>query len=60
MKKILQNVFVAAALLCYLAAVISKLTHFGLYGISIRPISGLVFGNACLLLALILDKYMKD
>ena len=52
--KAIANVLIAIGLVCYITAVISKLSGGGLYNIDIKPLAGLTFGNSCLLLALVL------
>jgi len=57
--KIIVNLLIGIALVCFLIAVISKVGNSGLYDLGIQPISGLVFGNSCLLLALVLNSIRK-
>jgi len=57
--KIAVNLFIALALICFLVAMISKITTTGLYDMGVKPVSALVFGNSCLLLALVLNSIRK-
>ena len=53
------NVLVVIGLICYIFAIISKVTSTGLYDFGIKPVSALVFGNSCLLLALVVNTLKK-
>jgi hypothetical protein len=55
----MANILVVLALLCYIFAIISKLTNTGLYDFGVKPVSALVFGNSCLLLALAVNTFKK-
>ncbi|MBL7071605.1 MAG: hypothetical protein ISS26_05495 [Candidatus Omnitrophica bacterium] len=57
--KIVVDILIALALMCFLVAVLSKVTAIGLYGMGVKPIAALVFGNSCLLLALVLNSVRK-
>ena len=55
----IANILIVLALICYIFAIISKLTSTGLYDFGIKPVSALVFGNSCLLLALVVNTFKK-
>ena len=55
----LSHILIGVALVCYIVAVFSKMTAAGLYDIDVKPIASLVFGNSCLLLALVINSFKK-
>lgn len=54
-----SNILIGLGVVCYIIAIISKLTSVGLYELGIKPTSGLVIGNSCLLLALVINTLKK-
>lgn len=52
--KAIGNILLALSVVCFIIAVVSKLTGEGLYNLDIKPISALVFGNTCLLVYLVI------
>ena len=58
--KITANILIGLGVVCLIVAIFSKLTTVGLYGMGIQPVAALVFGNSCLLLALVINTLKKD
>lgn len=53
-------ILIGVGIICYVIAIISKATGIGLYDMGIQPLATLVFGNSCLLLALVIYTIKSD